>query len=165
LITIHPITHENLSLFKTVRLDALCESPFAFGSTYAREAAFSEVDWLARLERWNGEKGIGFLAMDEQSPCGIAGGLLDEENHYAAQLVSMWTAPAQRRMGTGKLLVDAVFDWAKARKVKTLSLLVVGTNAGAIRFYEKLGFEKTGVTSPYPNDLTILEYEMARAVS
>jgi ribosomal protein S18 acetylase RimI-like enzyme len=163
-ITIERISRENVQLFKLVRLNALSESPSAFGSTYAREVAFTDAEWLARLERWNGEKGIGFLAMDGGKSCGIAGALLDLEDPTRAQLVSMWTAPTHRRHGVGQLLVDAVIDWAKSREIKTLTLMVVSTNGAAIRFYEKLGFAKTGRTDPYPNDPTIVEYEMSRTL-
>ena len=165
MITIKPITGDNVEIFKTVRLRALQESPAAFGSTYAREAAFPKSEWLARVERWSGEKGVGFLAMNEETACGIAGALRDLEDVSRAQLVSMWTAPVYRREGIGRLLVNAVLDWARQRNVKTLLLMVVSTNDEAIRFYERLGFAKTGRTEPYPNDPTIFEYEMAQTVS
>lgn len=165
LITAQRVTSENLSIFKAVRLRALQENPSAFGSTYAREAAFPESEWLVRLERWSGDKGVGFLAMEEGTPCGIAGALLDLEDMSRAQLVSMWTAPAHRRNGVGRLLVSAVFDWAKQRQVKILSLMVTSPNDSAMQFYERLGFAKTGRTEPYPNDPAIFEYEMAQAVS
>jgi ribosomal protein S18 acetylase RimI-like enzyme len=163
-IRIERITRKNVQLFISVRLEALKESPSAFGSTYAREAAFTEEEWLARLERWNGEMGVGFLAMDSRVECGIAGGLLNLEDETRAQLVSMWTAPTHRRHGVGQLLVDAVVDWARSRKIKTLTLMVVSTNGPAIRFYEQLGFARTGRTDPYPNDPSIVEYEMSRAI-
>lgn len=164
MITIEPITGENVALFKSVRLEALRESPRAFGSTYAREVAFTEAEWLARLERWNGERGIGFLAMDGEAGCGIAGALL-EEDESRATLVSMWTAPTHRKDGVGRMLVEAVLGWAESRGVKTLELLVTGVNDGAMRFYERLGFVKTGRTQAYPIDPSITEYEMARPVS
>jgi ribosomal protein S18 acetylase RimI-like enzyme len=165
LITIAQITRENMESFKAVRLRALQESPSAFGSTYAREAKFSAAEWLARLERWNGEKGVGFLALDGLDACGIAGALLDLEDSSRAQLVSMWTAPAHRQKGVGRLLVNAVFDWAKKLKVETITLMVVSNNEPAASFYKRLGFSMTGRTEPYPNDPAVLEYEMARPVS
>lgn len=165
MISIEAITRDNVRLFKTIRLEALRESPSAFGSTYAREAAFSDEEWLARLERWNGEKGIGFLAMDGEVACGIAGALLDPDDPARAQLVSMWTAPAYRRRSVGRLLVDAVVAWARSRSVQTLLLMVTSRNDSAIRFYETLGFVRTGRTEPYPNDPELVEYEMGRPVS
>ena len=142
MITMERITSENIELFKAVRLNALSESPSAFGSTYAREAAFTQTEWLARLERWNGEQGIGFLAMDKGRGCGIAGALLDVEDPTRAQLVSMWTAPTHRRHGVGQLLVGAVIDWAKSQKIKTLTLMVVSTFA--TRSLEEVARAATG---------------------
>jgi ribosomal protein S18 acetylase RimI-like enzyme len=164
LIVIEPITQSNIAAFKEVRLRALREDPHAFGSTYARESQFTEAEWLQRLERWNGVRGIGFLAMDDKIACGIAGSLLDEKDPTQAQLVSMWTAPTHRQHGVGRLLVNAVLNWAQGHDIRTLSLMVVSNNESAIRFYEKLGFTPTGHTEPYPNDPAILEYEMSRLV-
>jgi ribosomal protein S18 acetylase RimI-like enzyme len=39
-------------------------------------------------------------------------------------------------------------------------LMVTDVNTGAIGFYERLGFRKTGKTKPYPNDPAMIEYEM-----
>ena len=97
MIVIEPITPHNLAVFKYVRLRALQEAPYAFGSTYAREVQFDRAEWARRVERWNGERGVGFLAMDGAIACGIAGSLLDENDPTRAQLVSMWTAPTHRR--------------------------------------------------------------------
>jgi ribosomal protein S18 acetylase RimI-like enzyme len=163
-ISIEPITPRNVSVFKEVRLRALQDAPYAFGSTYARESEFDDAEWLKRVERWNGERGAGFLAIDGAAACGIAGSLLDEKHPAHAQLVSMWTAPAHRQRGVGRLLVNAVLNWAQDRNVHTLSLMVVSNNESAIRFYEGLGFTRTGYAEPYPNDPAILEYEMSRPI-
>lgn len=165
MITIEPITVRNVGLFKTVRLRALQEAPYAFGSTYAKEAAFDDSEWLRRVERMNGEKGIGFLAMDGSDGCGIVGAFLDANDATRAQLVSMWTAPAHRQRGVGRLLVNEVLAWARLRGALALLLMVTSNNEAAIRFYEKLGFTRTSRTEPYPNDPAVLEYEMHRPVS
>ena len=164
LIVIESITLQNLSLFKDVRLRALQEAPYAFGSTYARESAFTDSEWAARLDRWNGVRGAGFIAVDDGIPCGIAGTLLDEPDPERAELVSMWTAPSHRQSGVGRQLVNHVVDWTRGRNVSTLLLMVTSNNAAAIRFYEKLGFVRTGRTEPYPNDPAVTEYEMSRKI-
>jgi ribosomal protein S18 acetylase RimI-like enzyme len=170
MVTLDPVRAENVQLFKAVRLRALQDSPSAFGSTYAREVQFSDDEWLARAERWNGERGIGFLAMEDGVPCGIAGGLLDAVDPIEpsdalalarAHLVSMWTASTHRQRGVGRLLVDAVATWARRYDVSTVLLSVVSTNEAAISFYLRLGFTMTGKTEPYPNDPALIEYEMA----
>ena len=160
MIELMPVEIANLQLFKTVRLRALEESPSAFGSTYAREVQFDDEEWTKRALRWNGERGIGYLAVESGVGCGIAGALLDSFDESRADLVSMWTAPTHRRLGVGKLLVEAVMSWARQRGVGTLRLMVTSSNEAAIAFYLRLGFAMTGHTEPYPNDPALIEYEM-----
>ena len=164
MILIEPIAVPNVTVFKEVRLRALQDTPSAFGSTYARESQFTDAEWIDRAIRWNGEKGIGFLAIDDGVACGIAGSFLDENDAMRAQLISMWTAPSHRRQGVGRLLVDEVAAWARLRGAQTLQLMVTSVNEPAMRFYERLGFTRTGRTEPYPNDPAVIEYEMARAI-
>jgi ribosomal protein S18 acetylase RimI-like enzyme len=160
-LAIEPITLSNITLFKDVRLRALQEAPYAFGSTYAREVQFTGAEWAQRLERWNGQRGAGYLAMDDSNVCGIAGSLLDENDPTRAQLVSMWTAPTHRQRGVGRFLVNAVLNWAQGQSVCTLLLMVTSNNDSAIRFYDRLGFTRTGRAEPYPNDPSVFEYEMS----
>jgi ribosomal protein S18 acetylase RimI-like enzyme len=165
LIAIEPITSVNISLFKAVRLGALLDAPHAFGSTYAKEIQLTDVDWIKRAERWNGENGVGFLAMDGASACGIAGSFLDQNEATRAQLISMWTAPTHRQRGIGRLLVNEIVDWARGRNAHILQLMVTSNNERAMRFYERLGFSQTGRTEPYPNDPAVVEHEMARTIA
>jgi ribosomal protein S18 acetylase RimI-like enzyme len=164
MIVIEQITMGNVAVFKEVRLRALKEAPYAFGSTYAHEAQFDEAEWKRRAEKWRGERGIGFIAMDEGVACGIAGSFLVAEDATRAQLISMWTAPTHRRKGVGQMLVSRVLEWAKSRGARVLQLMVTSPNEGALRFYERLGFTRTGRIEPYPNDPAAVEYEMAREI-
>ena len=164
MISIEPITTLNAFVFKAVRLRALQDAPHAFGSTYARESQFPDSEWLSRAERMNGERRVGFLAMDGETPCGIVGSFLDENDPTRAQLIAMWTAPTHRQQGIGRLLVKEVLSWAHRRNAGTLLLMVTSNNEPAIRFYERLGFTRTGRTEPYPNDPAVIEYEMSRLI-
>jgi ribosomal protein S18 acetylase RimI-like enzyme len=76
----------------------------------------------------------------------------------------MWTAPTYRQQGIGRLLVKEVGGWASLRKARRLLLMVTSDNEPAIRFYERLGFIRTGRTERYPNDSAVIEYEMARPI-
>jgi ribosomal protein S18 acetylase RimI-like enzyme len=164
LIIIKPITPLSTLLFKAVRLRALHEAPHAFGSTYAKESQLNDSDWIKRAERMNGEFGAGFLAMDEDTACGIVGSFLDQNDGTRAHLISMWTAPTHRERGIGRRLVNEVFKWARGRNARILQLMVTSNNQPAIRFYQRLGFTRTGRTEPYPNDPAEIEYEMSRSI-
>jgi ribosomal protein S18 acetylase RimI-like enzyme len=76
----------------------------------------------------------------------------------------MWTAPTHRQQGIGRLLVNGIADWARLRGADLLQLMVTSSNEAAMLFYERLGFTRTGRTEPYPNDLRLIEYEMARSL-
>src|SRR5262249_48593793 len=143
----------------------LQDAPGAFGSTYARESQFTDAEWIRRTALWNGERGVGFLAMDGSVACGLAGSFLDVEDGMHAHLLSMWTAPTHRQRSVGRLLVNAVASWATQRGARRLQLMVTSNNQVAISFYQRLGFTFTGRTEAYPNDSSLCEYEMSRALS
>ncbi len=162
--TLERFSPDNLSAFRTIRLQALKEDPTSFGSTYADESRLTAAEWLKRATRWSDEKSVGYLAMDRGIPCGIVGSYLDEEEPRRAHVVSMWVSPTHRRSGLGTLLIDAIRLWATARGVSELQLMVTNVNHGAIRFYQRLGFAMNGVTSPYPNDPSMFEHQMVKSL-
>jgi ribosomal protein S18 acetylase RimI-like enzyme len=152
-------------MFKAIRLRALKDTPSAFGATYARESQLTDADWLERAAKWNGDRSVLFLARDGEIACGMAGSSLDPDDASRAHLISMWTAPTHRRHGVGRRLVNEVLAWARVRGATALILMVTSSNEGAIRFYEQLGFTRTGRTEPYPNDPALIEYEMSRPIN
>jgi len=165
MISLEPITPRNAMLFKDIRLRALQDSPTAFSSTYAEESQLTDADWVKRAAQWSGEKSVGYLAMDAGIACGIASGLLDNDDATRASLFSMWVAPTHRRLGIGRMLVDAVFTWARERNVLNLCLMVTSNNDHARQFYQSFGFTLTGHMTPYRNDPALLDYEMSRSIS
>jgi ribosomal protein S18 acetylase RimI-like enzyme len=164
MVVIERVTPENVLRFKEVRLRALQDAPLAFGSTYRREAALPDAEWRQRAEKWNGKRSVLFLATDGSATCGMAGSHLHEQDGERAQLISMWTAASYRKQGIGRRLVGEVVEWARERQVRRLYLMVTSVNDGAMAFYERLGFAKTGRTEPYPNDPGIIEYEMVKEI-
>jgi len=165
MIVIETITLRHLAEFKATRLRALQDTPSAFGATYENESRLTDEDWTNRIIRWNGDAGIGFLAMDEGIACGLAGTFLDPDDSSRAQLISMWTAPSHRQRGIGRMLVEAVAEWARQRGATFLQLWVTSNNDSAQLFYRQLGFVHTGRTVPYPNDPALVEHEMERRLS
>ena len=164
MITLEPITEQNILVFKATRLRALQDTPSAFGATYAKESLLTDADWIKRAAKWNGQKGVLYLALDGSDACGMAGSFLDEANATRAYLISMWTAPAHRRQGVGRLLVDEIISWGRRCGVRTMLLMVTSNNHRAIAFYKRLGFTLTGRTEPYPNDPALIECEMSQTI-
>ena len=159
---------------RDIRLEALRDAPSAFGSSYEREAAFGEPDWLRRIAR-----GGNFLAFIPEAsaseasasearasearasePAGLIGGY--PETADIVELVSMYVRPKARGRGVGEALVAAVFAWAQARDAKTVHLWVTESNDPARALYERCGFSLTGERQPLPSDPSLDEIAMAR---
>jgi ribosomal protein S18 acetylase RimI-like enzyme len=133
---------EDWGAWRDIRLRALQDSPGAFGSTYAREVGFSDQTWRDRLADAGS---VCVLVADEGSPVGMGGGFSDGPG--LLHVVAMWVEPSARRRGVGRLVLDALRDWAGERGLR-LHLDVYSGNPGARRCYESYGFEPTGETRP-----------------
>lgn len=163
MIFLKPITPEMASVLKDVRLRALKDTPLAFSSTYAKESAFPDEEWVRRAERWRGGEAILYLAFDgaEEAACGMVACYAEEEDNVArGHVISMWVDPKYRRAGVGKLLIEGLKNWARLRGLEGLKLMVTSVNRGAINFYERMGFVMSGQTGPYENDRSVFEHEM-----
>jgi len=164
-VEIHVVSPEDWGSFSRLRLAALQDTPLAFGSTYEREADRTEAQWRERLGRSDGAR---FLASTAGEPSGIAAVYLRREERDGPgpvpELVSMWVHPAHRGWGVGRVLVDAVEGWVAGRGFAEVRLMVTADNPTAERFYERLGFTRTGHTQPLPHDPSRLEHEMVRPV-
>ena len=160
MILVREITADDWELMRDVRLAALSEAPYAFGSTYAREAAFTREKWRGRVN----ERAVTFLAHEEQAdeaPAGLAGVYVEDGD---ADLVSMWVRPSARGLGVGEALVKAAVSWTKGHDFGSLHLWVTEANAPARRLYERCGFTATGERQPLPSDPTLPEIRMRRAL-
>jgi GNAT superfamily N-acetyltransferase len=56
------------------------------------------------------------------------------------QVGGMWVDPAWRRRGVGRLLLQAVFDWARGRELTRLGLWAPARSPAAIALYSRAGF-------------------------
>jgi ribosomal protein S18 acetylase RimI-like enzyme len=130
---------------RDIRLRALADTPLAFGSTHAREAAYPPERWQA----WARDSAAGaaqatFVAVDRtDAPLGLAFAVVDADAGRA-DLYSMWVAPEGRGRGAGAALVAAVVGWTRASGARTLRTAVTVGNDAAARLYERAGFRDTG---------------------
>lgn len=135
---IRRIGPDDWQLLKSVRLEALADAPYAFGSTHAEEQLFDEAEWRSRLERFawfaavDGDKGVGLIAGASFSP------------EPARGLIAMWAHSNVRGSSVAADLVNAVARWARNDGAGELLLWVADGNDRARRFYERMGFLPTG---------------------
>jgi len=159
MVIVREVKPDEWATLRDVRLAALLEAPYAFGSTYAREAPFTEQQWRARFA----VRAVTFFAfaadLADGEPAGLAGVYVEDG---AADLVSMWVRPAARGHGVGEALVQGAADWARARDYDTLYLWVTESNMAARGLYERCGFAITGERQPLPSDPSLTEIRMRR---
>jgi len=148
------LTPEDWQLYRRVRLAALEEAPYAFGSTYAAERDSPERRWRQTLiDRTR------FVAEEAGVVLGtVSGG--DGESVGVAAMTAMWVDPRSRRRGVGEVLVKSLLDWARSAGFAEMFLWVTDGNDAAERLYARNGFKRTGAAQDVrPGHL---EFEMAR---
>lgn len=138
-----------------MRLAALQDAPYAFGSKYEWEIVKPEESWRTRLAAR-----AQFLAELDGKPLGTAGGIASDDGNAA--LISMWVAPSGRGQGVGDRLVGAVLDWARSEGYPGIRLWVTEGNHAAENLYRRCGFTRTGAEQPVSPDDPRTEFEMAR---
>jgi GNAT superfamily N-acetyltransferase len=143
-------------LFRRLRLAALQEAPYAFGSTYEGEAGFGEEWWRRRLA-----DRTRFVAEVDGEPAGIIS-VGDSGTEGTAAVTTMWVDPRFRRQGVGDLLVKSVLDRARSDGYSDVVLWVTEGNAQAEKLYERNAFIRTGQVSLVRTGEDGIEYEMGR---
>ncbi|GAA1626108.1 GNAT family N-acetyltransferase [Catellatospora bangladeshensis] len=136
-ITVRRLAGDDWQTLRELRLNALQEAPYAFGSTFERERDRTEQEWRARLDN---PASASFAALLDGVPAGLAGGYLPEGEQDAAELFSMWVSPAARGRRIAEQLVGAVAGWARDLGRAEVVLEVTAGNDTAARVYERCGF-------------------------
>ena len=141
-IELRVLTPDDWRLWRELRLAALGEAAYAFGSRLS--------DWQGdgdREERWRARLEIPgsctIVAMLDGQPAGMASGVPDDEDGVP-ELISMWVSPAARGRGTGDQLMGAVEQWAREEGAEAVKLAVTDGNENAIALYRRSGFRDTG---------------------
>jgi ribosomal protein S18 acetylase RimI-like enzyme len=133
-----------LDRLHALRLEALSESPTAFGSTYASEVARNPASRSA----WVTE-GVAVIAEDNTGWHGLATGTVV---NGVVHVFAMWVRPQRRREGVARALLDAVLIWGVEQGASSARLGVVDNNASAAELYRTEGFAPTGEREPLRSD-------------
>jgi len=145
-----------LDRLHALRLEALSESPMAFGSTYASEVArtpASRLSWVT--------EGVAVIAEDDDGWHGLATGTVV---NGVVHVFAMWVRPQRRREGIARALLDAVLVWGAEQGASSARLGVVDDNAGAAELYRIEGFAPTGEREPLRSDETHEVIYLAKAL-
>ena len=140
---------------------ALRDAPDSFGETFAESEAQPLAYW-EDLTRSVSEPGrhVMFLACEGPAVHGSTYGLLDRDRSDAGRVGGMWVEPSWRRQGLGRALLQAVFTWARERKLTCMLLWAPAHSPAAIGLYGQVGFHETGGRRPLPTNTALEIIEM-----
>lgn len=163
MIELRVLTSDDWPIWRELRLAALAEAPYAFGSRLA--------DWQGdgdRGERWRGRLDIpgsyNVVAVLDGRPVGMASGV-PSGDPGVMELISMWVHPVARGRGIGDRLVGAVERWARQMDAAVLRLAVAKGNQAAAALYRRNGFQDTGELGDLMPDGVVHEQIMAKPLS
>lgn len=141
-MTVERITADEWPRWRELRLQALEDAPYAFGSTLSdwRGEGDQEERWRARLENVD----FNAIATIDGRNAGMVSGVLENRR---VELISMWVSPFARGCGVGDELVDSVIRWAAEMNITRVELSVKEDNLPAIALYTRHGFEDVGADS------------------
>ena len=147
-ITVRALGEDEWEQYRSVRLNALEESPEAFVASVDEERAYEEDFWRNRMRRSQ-----RLLAEQEGAPVGVAsvGQARHEgerDNEKVAELFGLWVAPAARGTGVATQLVQAGADAARQQGRSHLAYWVGADNGRAVAFASGFGFRPTDSRRP-----------------
>ncbi|HSE07058.1 MAG TPA: GNAT family N-acetyltransferase [Nocardioidaceae bacterium] len=162
MIELSHVGPDDWRVWRTLRLAALAEAPYAFGSTLAdwQGAGDLETRWRSRLGICGSHNVVATLCGE---PVGMASGV-PSDDAGAVELISMWVSPAGRGQGVGDALLREVERWARTTGAGRLQLAVTDGNDPAAAMYLRNGFVFTGALGDVMPDGMRRERVMAKAL-
>jgi GNAT superfamily N-acetyltransferase len=143
MVDIRRVTPAEWRTLRRVRLAALEEAPYAFGSTYEREVGFTEEEWLGRMHR-----SAWFVAFGLDAPIGVVGAFSPSSRPMAREVVSMWVDPVERGGKLADQLLSTAMAWARDDNAAAVAMWIAEGNERARRFCVRYGFQRTGSSQP-----------------
>ncbi len=157
-IDVEVLSVDEWERYRTVRLEALKESPHAFSATYEDESAFDEDYWRLRMERSK-----RLLASVEGRTVGVASVGRVEDADNIAELFGLWVTPTARGTGAATALVRAGADVALLDGCRHLAYWVGTDNPRAVSFASGFGFrpgdrrrEMRGATHEHEQEIMMI---------
>lgn len=146
-MTIRPLDTADAAAYQRLRLLALRESPTAFSASYEDEVGRPLDDVAARIAP--AKDGsicmLGVFVRDELAGFVAIVRPQRAKLRHAVELAGMYVAPAHRRRGLGRALLDAAIAHARSFDgVRQVKLGVNTANAAAVALYRSVGFERYG---------------------
>jgi len=113
----------------------------------APEAVFWPVTSVREVLQWQ-----GIVALASETEGQVSGFLIGRQTGDQAEILNLAFTERRRRKGEGGALLTAAMEALRTRGVGRVFLEVRESNHGAMAFYHKHGFSKTGRREGYYRD-------------
>lgn len=141
IINLRMLSVDDWPLWRALRLQALAQAPYAFGSTLAdwNGEGDTEMRWRARLSTVP----FNVVANLNGMPAGMVSATAPTADG-TIELISLWVSPVARGHGVGDSLIAAVIEWARGQRAARVTLAVVESNRHAVALYRRHRFVDVG---------------------
>jgi RimJ/RimL family protein N-acetyltransferase len=139
---------EDAESVRLLRLEALQDSPEAFGGDYEESKQRSVASWAEKIR-------LGLENEQEVLSIAKAGGRLvgmsglfrghSKKSIHSGIIYTVYVQPEWRGIHIAEAMVRACLEWGRERGVTVARLAVVTSNLAAIRCYLRCGFSVYGV--------------------
>jgi len=163
-LNVRHLRADEADLHRKLRLEALRESPRAFGDTLESIERKGADYWNALTQRVCSVDAM-VVALDGERQIGMIYGLRDQQIRQGARLGADWVDTQYRRRGAGRLLVHSVIAWAQTHGFAMARLWVGHEEEAAIALYERCGFVFIGLERQLEERPSIVLREMRRALA
>ncbi|MEK4520407.1 GNAT family N-acetyltransferase [Psychrobacillus sp. FSL W7-1457] len=144
---IRRLTSDDARAYWELRLEALQNSPEAFGTSYEeaiqrenpikRVRANFKVDGNYTFGAYEGTRLIGMVTLLQESTLKMK---------HRANIFAMYVSPLGRRKGIGRSLMEQAIKQARETyEIEKINLTVVADNKSAKNLYLQLGFKVFGI--------------------
>jgi GNAT superfamily N-acetyltransferase len=159
-VDIVALTPADWPMLKALRLRALRDSPYAFGSDHGKETAWSPAEWRSTFA-----SASWFVAFGGRDAIGLSRTVRTAGSPQQCHVESVWVAPSERRRGVCRAMFAELILRERRTGVTTLLAWVLDGNHDARRVYERLGFRATGVRQPFPGAPGRIEEQLQYRIS
>ncbi len=158
-LVVRATTAEDADDYRALRLEALADSPDAYGTTLAEACAYDPERWVTLAA-----SGATVLAWRGRRPVGMVTGGVNDAHPGTRWLYGMYVTPEERGGAVGEALVEAILERTRTLGAPALYLQVTGAMGRARAFYARLGFEPTGERTAMRRDPSLALATLARAL-
>jgi RimJ/RimL family protein N-acetyltransferase len=133
---------------RELRLEALSDSPQAFGADYEESQARTIEWWQEKIRIGDNRKqDVVMIAEFHSELIGMAGLFrpANSKSQHSGTIYGVYVKQIWRGKNIAQAMIHALLRWAQTNELRVVRLAVITTNISAINCYLSCGFKVYGV--------------------